>query len=188
MPLPDSNRTSRPPEAALSGQSSSALSIRTENVVEPLAGIDDSWGDHHNAAAVPDGAASDDDSSRNGIPQEEDSDDVTVILLDRSTDDRVGERATIDWIEQTGGTEMEERRRNVLIRELRRAQRASFFHFALLCLMPTVLLVIVIAAVLGDDEECNSEATFCELEPRTFINAFTTRCVCDPIPVDRDGL
>lgn len=115
--------------------------------------------------------------------QEADSDDdVTVILLDQTVESQG--HGALEWIEQTG-PEMEERRRNVLLRELRRVQRASFLHFALLCLIPTALLLIVVATVIGDEEECSSDATFCELEPRTFINAFTTRCVCDPIPVAR---
>jgi hypothetical protein len=82
---------------------------------------------------------------------------------------------------------MEQRRRNVLLGELRRVQRASFIHFMLLCLIPTALMIIVIATVVGDEEDCVSEATFCELEPRTFVNAFTTRCVCDSIAVQRQS-
>jgi hypothetical protein len=46
----------------------------------------------------------------------------------------------------------------------------------LLCLIPTALRIIVIATVVGDEEDVGSN--FCELEPRTFVNAFTTRCVC----------
>lgn len=61
----------------------------------------------------------------------------------------------------------------------------SFIHFMILCLIPTSLLFIVIATVLGEDEECESAATTCEKEARTFINAFTTRCVCDAISVAR---
>jgi len=118
---------------------------------------------------------------------DDDDDELTVIILDNETDDRNGDQqAAIAWIEQTG-PEMEERRRNVLLGELRRVQRASFIHFLLLCLIPTALLIIVIATVVGEEEDCESDATFCELEPRTFINAFTTRCVCDSIPVDRQS-
>jgi hypothetical protein len=123
------------------------------------------------------------DASGENLPEAElDDDDVTVIMLDQTAESQG--HGALEWIEQTG-PEMEERRRNVLLRELRRVQRASFLHFALLCLIPTALLLIVVATVIGDEEECSSDATFCELEPRTFINAFTTRCVCDPIPVSR---
>lgn len=116
---------------------------------------------------------------------EDDDDNMTIILVDNtSIDDDQGQRLAMDWISQTG-PEMEERRRHVLIRELNRIQRASFLHFLLLCLIPTALLAVVAVTVFGTEEECASEATFCEREPRTFINAFTTRCVCEPIPVDR---
>ncbi|GAX24297.1 hypothetical protein FisN_4Lh002 [Fistulifera solaris] len=121
-------------------------------------------------------------ASGENLLETESDDDVTVIMLDQTAESQG--HGALEWIEQTG-PEMEERRRNVLLRELRRVQRASFLHFALLCLIPTALLLIVVATVIGDEEECSSDATFCELEPRTFINAFTTRCVCDPIPVSR---
>jgi len=119
-------------------------------------------------------------------PEDDDDDDLTVIVLDQNADDSYGNRhAAVAWIEQTGPG-MEERRRNVLLRELRRVQRASFLHFCILCLIPTVLLLVVIGTVVGEEEDCESDATFCQLEPRSFINAFTTRCVCDAIPVDRE--
>jgi hypothetical protein len=126
------------------------------------------------------------DDEEGGDDDDDDDDELTVIVLDTSAADRDDQQATIAWIEQTG-PEMEERRRNVLLGELRRVQRASFIHFMLLCLIPTALLIIVIATVVGDEEACQSEATFCELEPRTFVNAFTTRCVCDSIPVERQS-
>ena len=115
--------------------------------------------------------------------EEDDEDDnVTVIVLENSADD--GEVMAHGWVDQDS-PEMQERRRNVLLRELQRVQRASFIHFMILCLIPTSLLFIVIATVLGEDEVCQSAATTCEKEPRTFINAFTTRCVCDAITVAR---
>mmetsp|Transcript_14655 Transcript_14655/g.29994 ORF Transcript_14655/g.29994 Transcript_14655/m.29994 type:complete len:135 (-) Transcript_14655:359-763(-) len=114
--------------------------------------------------------------------QEDDDDDVTVIVLENAVDE--DEVMAHGWVDQDS-PEMQERRRNVLLRELQRVQRASFVHFMILCLIPTSLLFIVIATVLGEDEECHSTATTCEKEPRTFINAFTTRCVCDAITVSR---
>lgn len=113
--------------------------------------------------------------------QGEDDDNVTVIVLENSEDDEVMAHG---WVDQDS-PEMQERRRNVLLRELQRVQRASFIHFMILCLIPTSLLFIVIATVLGEDEECQSVATTCAKEPRTFINAFTTRCVCDAIAVSQ---
>jgi hypothetical protein len=98
-----------------------------------------------------------------------DHDDVTVIVLEVGDDD--GEMIGSGWIDQNS-PEIQQRRRNVLLRELQRIQRASFIHFMILCLIPTSLLFIVIATVLGEDEECESAATSCEKEPRTFISKF----------------
>ena len=105
---------------------------------------------------------------------DDDDDDVTIIMLDHNVanDSRNRPEDAFAWIE-SNAPEMEERRRNVLVRELRRVQRASFIHFVLLCLIPTALLIIVIATVVGDEEDCESDATFCSLEPRSFLNAFT---------------
>lgn len=121
-----------------------------------------------------------DGNGASGDNDNDDDDDVTVIILERGIDD--GDNAPGGWADQDS-PEMEERRRNVLLRELQRVQRASFIHFMILCLIPTSLLFIVIATVLGEDEDCESLATTCEKEARTFINAFTTRCVCDAITV-----
>ena len=85
------------------------------------------------------------------------------------------------------GPAVEERRRQIMLQELQRVQRTSFLHFLILCLIPTVLLFIVIATVISEDEECFSEATICHKEARSFINAFTTRCVCEAIAVPRSG-
>mmetsp|Transcript_23948 Transcript_23948/g.42035 ORF Transcript_23948/g.42035 Transcript_23948/m.42035 type:complete len:187 (+) Transcript_23948:173-733(+) len=115
-------------------------------------------------------------------PDDGHDDNVTVVVLESGDDD--DEMFGTGWIDQDS-PEMQQRRRNVLLRELQRVQRASFIHFMILCLIPTSLLFIVIATVLGEDEECESAATSCEKEPRTFINAFTTRCVCDAITVKK---
>jgi hypothetical protein len=53
----------------------------------------------------------------------------------------------------------------------------------MLCLIPTSLLCVVLFTVLGEDDDCESLATTCKNEPRTFVNAFTTRCVCDAIMI-----
>lgn len=131
-------------------------------------------------------AVQEQNNNNNNNDSEDDDDDITIIMLDQNTvnESRNRPEDAFAWIDSTS-PEMEERRRNVLVRELRRVQRASFIHFVLLCLIPTALLVIVIATVVGDEENCESDVTFCELEPRSFMNAFTTRCVCDAIPVDR---
>ena len=137
-------------------------------------------------AIRPDPSTSDVENAAEEGAQEDDDDDVTVIVLDNSDSNNLIRSEMMSWIERAG-PEMEERRRHVLMRELRRVQRASFIHFALLCVVPTILLLVVIATVLGEEEECVSDVTFCELEPRSFVTAFTTRCICDAIPVNRDG-
>lgn len=104
--------------------------------------------------------------------EDDDNDDnVTVIVLEPGDDD--DEMVGSGWIDQDS-PEIRERRRNVLLRELQRVQRASFIHFMVLCLIPTSLLFIVIATVIGDDDDCVSAATTCEKEPRTFISTCVT--------------
>lgn len=75
----------------------------------------------------------------------------------------------------------EERRREALIGEIQRSQRSNFVHFLLLCLVPTSLLLIVVASVVGESNECEGFPINCSAEPRTFINAFTSRCICDAV-------
>lgn len=143
---------------------------------------------------------------------DDESDDMTVIVLDPHSYSGAQHHANASWLERSR-PELEEQRRAALLRELRRVQRASFFHFMVLCLIPVVLMskcllarhthadvlniityllwmhsishglftVVVVATVLGDQEECFSEWTSCTLEPRSFINAFTTQCVCEAI-------
>ncbi|CAJ1969302.1 unnamed protein product [Cylindrotheca closterium] len=115
---------------------------------------------------------------------DDDDDDETVIVLDRQN---AMDSTSALWAEQDS-PELEERRRSILLRELQRVQRASFVHFLILCLIPTSLLLIVVITVLRDDDLCESTATLCEEEPRTFINAFTTRCVCNAIQVTKEDV
>jgi hypothetical protein len=73
-------------------------------------------------------------------------------------------------------------RREAIRTEVERMQRNNCIHFAVLCLVPTSLLLIVLAAILSEDGECSGDGlTVCEREPRTFVNAFTTRCICDAV-------
>ena len=114
-----------------------------------------------------------------------DEDNVTVIAINELHDEGLASEPDLNWLEHPG-TERETHRRNVLLRELRRVQRASFMHFLILCLIPVVLLVVVLVIVSGSSGDgCQSETSFCEIEERSFLNAFTTRCVCDAIPVHR---
>ena len=127
--------------------------------------------------------------------EDEDEDDITVIILDEAAvsntnnntiaSHRTREQA-LAWIDASQDPAMEERRRGVLMRELKRVQRASFWQFLMLCTIPTILLIVVIGTVVGDEQDCASDTTHCALEPRTFINAFTTRCICDALQVETD--
>ena len=72
--------------------------------------------------------------------EDDDDDDVTIIMLDHNVaNDNRNNRPedAFAWIE-SNAPEMKERRRTVLVRELRRVQRASFIHFVLLCLIFTL--------------------------------------------------
>lgn len=115
---------------------------------------------------------------------DDDDDDVTVILLDHN--DSPDNMISMDWMEQQG-PELEARRRAILVSELQRTQRISFCHFVLLCLVPALLVGVVVVAAFQNSsvDDCYSPVTSCRLQDRTFTNAFTTRCVCDPIPVVR---
>jgi len=73
-------------------------------------------------------------------------------------------------------------RREAIRTEIELMQHSNFIHFVVLCLVPTSLLLIVIAAILSEDGECSAEGlTVCEREPRTFVNAFTSRCICEAV-------
>jgi len=74
-------------------------------------------------------------------------------------------------------------RRDAMRREVERVQRTNFAHFLLLCLIPTSLLLIVLASVLGDNGGCVGGPVSCVNEPRMFVNAFTTRCICDAVEI-----
>lgn len=87
---------------------------------------------------------------------------------------------TIAWEPSEEATAL---RREAIHQELQRVQRANFIHFLVLCLVPTTLLLIVIAAILSEDGECRNDSglTVCQREPRSFVNAFTSRCICDAV-------
>ena len=118
-------------------------------------------------------------------------DDVTEVGLD---DDETrglrtfGSRLPIDneditlWSPEEDAAH-EARRRNNLLRELQRVQRANFLHFLMLCLIPTVLLAVILASVFNENQNCVQGPTPCHLQPRTFINAFTSKCICDALTV-----
>jgi hypothetical protein len=121
----------------------------------------------------------------------DDSDNVTIIFLEsendvnQDNDNNTGN--TPNWMERIDDdTIFDERRRTILLSELKRIQRSSFLNFVVLCAIPVILFTVMVIIVLGHEETCISTVTQCVLEPRTFVNAFTTRCICDPIPVERN--
>ena len=78
-------------------------------------------------------------------------------------------------------------RRETVLRELERVQKANFIHFLILCLVPTSLLLIVISAIMNEESDCGSAiesggvSLVCEKEERAFVNAFTSRCLCNAV-------
>jgi hypothetical protein len=158
-----------------------------------------------------------------------DDDDVTVIMLDpaeqrsylgilsrshynrnRSAVEAGRNAAVLAWIENSDSPAMEERRRSILLAELKRSQRTSFYHCLLMCTVPTILLLIIMVTVAVDSSKsaasCQDimptrEASAypngsvvdnewghvrpmirCRLEARNFLSGRATRCVCDAIP------
>jgi hypothetical protein len=97
-------------------------------------------------------------------------------------------QSSITFLPTHSRTITTQQRRAAILAEVERVQRANFIHFALLCLVPTSLLLIVIAAIFSQDGECNGieGVMVCERESRSFVNAFTTRCVCDAVMSVRD--
>eukprot|EP00816_Leptocylindrus_hargravesii_P004095 CAMPEP_0196802800 /NCGR_PEP_ID=MMETSP1362-20130617/2355_1 /TAXON_ID=163516 /ORGANISM="Leptocylindrus danicus, Strain CCMP1856" /LENGTH=189 /DNA_ID=CAMNT_0042174201 /DNA_START=114 /DNA_END=686 /DNA_ORIENTATION=+ len=75
----------------------------------------------------------------------------------------------------------EQRRREIIRAELERVQRSNFMHFMVLLLVPTCLLMVIFINVLTENADCDGASPHCENEPRSFINAFTTRCVCSAV-------
>mmetsp|Transcript_7815 Transcript_7815/g.10691 ORF Transcript_7815/g.10691 Transcript_7815/m.10691 type:complete len:179 (-) Transcript_7815:215-751(-) len=125
---------------------------------------------------------------------EYDDDDHTIIGFDDDSDGNPRQRnegfsddLMPMWdIPANDHEEAEQRRRNTIRGEIERVQRANFIHFVLLCLVPTTLLLVVVASILGEAGGCSSSATDCSNEPREFMNAFTTRCICDAVAVKDD--
>lgn len=68
-------------------------------------------------------------------------------------------------------------------------------------MIPTALLLIVLVAIMSERGECGSSSTTsfddnnnndnlliqCYREPRTFVNAFTSTCICNAIRVAMDA-
>jgi len=88
------------------------------------------------------------------------------------------------WFDLTQETQVhEDQRREVIRREVRHIQKANCFHFSVMMIVPLVLTIIVIIAVLKNYETCISSTPgiTCAEEERIFMNAYTTRCICNGI-------
>lgn len=100
----------------------------------------------------------------------------------RSNNNNINNNNTMEFPNWTLNEDEINTRREAIRTEVERMQRNNCIHFAVLCLVPTSLLLIVVAAILSEDGECSGDGlTVCEREPRTFVNAFTTRCICDAV-------
>lgn len=121
--------------------------------------------------------------------EEEENDDEVQELVIRipsnsihSNNNTNNNEPSIQFPNWTLNEEEINNRREAIRTEIEHMQQSNFIHFAVLCLVPTSLLLIVIAAILSEDGECSGDGlTVCEREPRTFVNAFTTRCICDAV-------
>jgi hypothetical protein len=122
--------------------------------------------------------------------EDEDDDDITVIDMDHRTamEHRSFRPVVFLWNVAHPVSAVEDHRRAMLLNEVQHMQRASFFHFVLLCAIPFFMVVIVLISNIGTQEQCTSQLSECTLEPRSFMNAFTTRCICNAVSVPKSQL
>jgi hypothetical protein len=117
--------------------------------------------------------------------KDEDESQELVVRISSNNSRNLSIQNAIQFPNWTLNEEEINTRREAIRAEVERIQRSNFLHFLVLCLVPTSLLIIVIAAILSEDGECSLQdgglLTVCEREPRTFVNAFTTRCICDAV-------
>ena len=124
------------------------------------------------------------ETNNNNNNDSENDDEIQELVIHTNSTNNDTNEATIQFPNWTLNQEEINTRRNTIRTEIERIQRSNFIHFLVLCLVPTSLLLIVIAAILSEDGECEVAAdglTVCEREPRTFVNAFTTRCICEAV-------
>jgi hypothetical protein len=124
-------------------------------------------------------AFADENSQSNNTENESGGDVLAASTNDEQQQQQQQQQATF-WNAEEDAVN-EERRREALLGEIQRSQRANFVHFFMLCLVPTSLLLIVVANVVGESTECDNYPVHCSAEPRSFINAFTSRCICDAV-------
>ena len=124
------------------------------------------------------------ETNNNNNDSENEDEIQELVIHTNSNNNDTNNEPTIQFPNWTLNQEEINTRRSTIRTEIERIQRSNFIHFLVLCLVPTSLLLIVIAAILSEDGECEVAAdglTVCEREPRTFVNAFTTRCICEAV-------
>lgn len=107
-------------------------------------------------------------------------DDSTETVIEENYARRVIDQGG-DFMWNEDDEAHEQRRREIIRAELERVQRSNFMHFMVLLLVPTCLLMVIFINVLTENADCDGASPHCENEPRSFINAFTTRCVCSAV-------
>ena len=122
-------------------------------------------------------------NTSNSNDENDDEIQELVIRTNPNNSNNNNNEPTIQFPNWTLNQEEINTRREAIRTEIERMQHSNFIHFVVLCLVPTSLLLIVIAAILSEDGECSAEGglTVCEREPRTFVNAFTSRCICEAV-------
>ena len=124
------------------------------------------------------------ETNNNNNNDSENDDEIQELVIHTNSTTNDNNEPTIQFPNWTLNQEEINTRRSTIRTEIERIQRSNFIHFLVLCLVPTSLLLIVIAAILSEDGECEVATdglTVCEREPRTFVNAFTTRCICEAV-------
>lgn len=128
----------------------------------------------------------------------EDDENVTVIEL---ANDRVdGQRdrqlrfvlSNGHWIDLVSpplaslNSSLDEERRTLdVAQQLEKVQKKTFCHFTLMCLVPTsLLLFVVVDAFQRRGLDCSGQSPHCENDPRSFLHAYTTQCICDAVAAD----
>jgi len=102
------------------------------------------------------------------------------------------------WSSPEEDAEYEQRRRIELLEEIKHVQRKHCMHVLFLAFIPILLLFVrLFSSVVNSGmnaEQCAESSTTiqingnplqinCDLEPRQFMNAFTSRCLCNAIPI-----
>lgn len=120
-------------------------------------------------------------TNENYNDENDDDDDITEIGIEMDTSSQYGDYQFPDDLlpyMSEGMRFADDRRRETLVAELQRMQKANFIHFAVLFLVPTAMIILVIWTALSNNGNCDEDIVGCAAEPRRFVHAFTSRCLC----------